>query len=252
MSFLNQVVEFCKVLGSAVVGPNSAVVYNLTGIGGFRLGEDGTPEGTDESDDGGEQAHEQEAYGALGIIGCPLPPEGDLFAETIAVRREDGLVPAATRDLRINRAVNPGGGSSTPQPGQQMFAGYGGAFLSHSIAPGTSRTNVSTWYVPHDFDGSGVPQKAHAIQMTPGQGISIVHASGLRIDLLDDAGIGPGIVASVDGSTFLRMSAGEVTVQAAKIMLKGNVYLGAAAEAGVPMLGGPITPPSPSVFISPV
>ena len=72
------------------------------------------------------------------------------------------------------------------------------------------------------------------------------------LSLTEDTGNGPGVVVAVNGSTFLRMSPGEVTIQAARIMLKGNCYLGAAAEGGVAMLGGAITPPSPSVFVSPV
>jgi hypothetical protein len=139
-----------------------------------------------------------------------------------------------------------------------MFVGYGGAFLSHAMTAentGSKKGNVSTLYVPHDFDGSGVPQKAHAISIDPTPGnssITLVHASGLVLTLTEDAGAGPGIVASVDASTFLRMSAGELTLQAAKVMLKGAVYLGAQAEAGLPLLPGVASPPGPSVFVSPV
>lgn len=233
-------------------GLHAATLYNLTGIGGFELDEDGGVTGGDESDTGGEQAHEQEVFGSLGFIGRPLPPDGDLFAEAIAVRTDDGLIAHAFRDLRLHRAVNPGGGATTPREGQLMFAGYGGAFLSHAMAPGGG-ANVSTWYLPYAFVG-GVPTKAHAITLDPSDGgsVSVVHGDGIFFTLSHDTGAGPGIVASIGSETFLRMTAGEFSVSAAKILLKGNVYLGRQAELGVSLLGGPITPPSPSVFVSPV
>lgn len=252
MSFLNQVVEFAKVLGSAVGGPNAATLFNVTGIGGFALDADGQVTGADDADDGGEQAHEQETFQALGVIGRPLPPEGDLFAEALTLRTADGLVPFAFRDLRLHRALNPGGGTTTPREGQLMFAGYGGAFLSHALTP--AKTNVTTLYVPYAFVG-GVPTKAHAISIDPSAGnssVSIVHGDGVFFTLTEDAGAGaPGIAWAVDASTFGRISAGEFVVNAAKIMMKGNVYLGAAAELGAPLLPGPTSPPGPSVFISP-
>lgn len=240
------------------MGSNAAVVYNLTGIGGFSVDDDGQIDGEDESDEGGEQAHEQEWFSALGVIARPLPPEGDLFAEALALRTDDGLVPYAFRDLRINRALNPSGNPVTPAAGQLLFAGYGGAFLSHAMTEGnvgSKRGNVTTLYVPYLFDSSGVPTKAHAISIDPTTGqssITIVHGDGVFFSLTEDAGTGSaGIVATVDGSTFLRMSPGELTLNAAKITLKGNCYLGAQAEAGLPLLPGVASPPGPSVFISP-
>ncbi len=258
MSFLNQVVEFCKVIATSVSSSNGAVLYNLTGVGGFTLDEDGEIDGEDESDDGGEQAHEQEGYGALGILGRPLPPEGDLFLEALALRSEDGLIPYAWRDLRLHRAVNPSGGTTTPAEGQLMFVGYGGAFLSHSMTEadvGSKRGNITTLYVPYAFDSGGIAQKAHAIIVDPTEGnssIQLIHGDGVRLTLSEETGSGPGLVAAVDGSTFLRMAAGELTLQAAKVTLKGNVYLGASAETGLPLLAGVASPPSPSVFVSPV
>lgn len=254
MSFLNHVVEFCRVIASSVGASNGATLYNVAGIAGFATDEDGAVTGEDTSDDGGEQAHEQEVYGALGVIGRPLPPEGDAFTEALAVRTDDGLVPYAFRDLRLHRALNPGGGGVTPREGQLMFVGYRGAFLSHSLTTDKS-SNVTVLYCPYDFDGQGVAQKAHAIILDPTEGnraISIVHGSGVFVTLSEDTGSGPGIVASVDGSTFLRMSPGELSVSAEKILLKGNVYVGRAAEAGIPLQGGPISPPCPSLFVSPV
>ena len=244
MSFLNHVVEFCKVIASSVGGANGATFYSVAGIAGF----DGAE---------GEQAHDQEVYSALGVIGRPLPPSGDLFAEAIAVRTEDGLLPIAFRDLRLHRAINPSGTPTTPREGQVMFVGYGGAFLSHSMtaeATGSKRGNVSAWYLPYQFAADGTPQRAHAIVLNPADpsSVTIAHGSGLFFTLTEDAGSGPGIIASVDGATFFTLRAGEFTVNAEKILLRGNVYLGRAAEAGAQLLGGPISPPSPSVFVSPI
>jgi hypothetical protein len=246
VSFLNHVAEFVRVIASSVRGANGATLYDVAGIAGF------------DAADEGEQAHEQEIYQSLGVIGRPLPPEADLFAEAIAVRTEDGLLPVAFRDLRLHRGVNPGGGATTPREGQLMFAGYGGAFLSHSMTAdptGSKKGNVSVLYCPGKFDADGVPEKAHAVILDPSTGnsnVTIVHSSGIFFTLTEDTGTGPGIIASVDGSTFFRMSAGEFTVNAEKILLRGNVYLGRAAEAGVQLLGGPVSPASPSVFVSSV
>lgn len=248
MSFANHVVEFCKVIASSVGGRNGATLFNVAGIGGF--------DGADE--DEGEQAHDQEVFQSLGIIGRPLPPDGDLFAEALTVRTEDGLVPFAYRDLRLHRALNPSGNGTTPREGQLVFAGYGGAFIGHSMTAdpsGSKRANVTTIYVPHSFDGAGVPQKAHAIIVDPSDGnssITLVHADGVFLTLSEETGTGPGLVASVGSSTFLRITDGECTLQAERVLLKGNVFVGRAAEAGVQLMGGPISPPCPSLFVSPV
>lgn len=253
MSFLDNVVAFAKVIASALAGPSSEVVYNMTAGGGFKLDAQGNVV-EDDSDEAGEQATDQVGYGPLGWIGRPLPPDGIEFAEAACLRNDDGLAPFGWRDPRINRALNPGGSGGTPAPGQLLFAGYHGAFLSHAAQDDGS--TISTWYVPHDFDADGVPAKAHTISIDPTPGnssISIVHASGLFLQLTENTGGGaPGIVAAVDDTTFARIKPGEVWIQASKIMLKGNVYLGAQAEAGLPLLAGAASPPSPSVFVSPV
>jgi hypothetical protein len=250
VSAIDAVAAFCKVIGSALVGPSSETTYDLATIGGFA--------GFGSSAGGGEQATGQVGYSSLGILARPLPPEGDDYAETVALRVDGGLAPFGWRDMRLHRAANPGGSGGTPAPGQILVGGYGGAMLSHAMTEGdvgSRRANIATWYLPFEFDGDGVPSKAHTISMDPTPGnssISIVHADGIRVALTADTGAGPGLVIAVDGSTFLRMSAGELTVQAAKITLKGNVYLGAQAEAGLPLLAGPGSPPCPTLFVSPV
>lgn len=243
MSFLNQVLEFCKVIASSVGGTNTTTLYDVAGIGGF----------DDESDAAGEQAHEQECFTGLGLVGRPLPPDGALFCEAACARTEDGLVPLSFRDLRLHRALNASGAAVTPAAGQLMFVGYGGAFLSHALTAentGSKKGNVSTWYCPYSFSGDGTPSKAMAIALDPSEpkpNLTIVHGSGAIITLTDD-----GITLAIDGSTFMTLRPGEFSVTAAKIMLKGNCYLGAQAEAGLPLLPGVASPPGPSVFVSPV
>lgn len=246
MSALNQVIDFCRVVASSLGSDNRATLYNVAGIAGF------------DGEDDGEQANDQEVFSALGVVSRPLPPEGDLFAEAIAARGEDGLLPFAMRDLRIHRAIN-AGGSSAPAEGQTMFAGYGGGFLSHGLTAGNSgskRASVTTIYVPYAFDGDGAPTKAHAIVIDPTEGnssIQLIHGDGVFFTLTEDAGNGsPGIVWATDDATFGRAGGGEFVVQAEKITLKGNVYVGAQADTGLPLLAGPSSPPCPSFFVSPV
>ncbi len=249
MSAIDELFAYVRVLSSVLLGTSREPAFNVSAIGDFETGADADP-------NQGENAVEQLAHGPLGYVGRPLDPDDDGFAEAIALRIDSGLQPLGWRDLRINRLLNPGGSGSTPAKGQLAFAGYGGAFLSHSMteaASGARKANISVLYVPHDFDGSDVPQKAHAIIVDPTDGnsnITLVHSSGCRVTLAEDTGSGPGILLSVNGQTFLRLVDGELAVSAAKILLKGNVYLGAAAELGIPFAGGPAMPPSPSVFLS--
>ncbi len=236
-----------RVLSSTLLGRVGEPAFNVSAIGDFETDADADP-------NQGENAPEQLAHGPLGFISRPLDPDSDGFAEAIALRVDGGLQPFGWRDLRLNALVNPGG-ATTPQKGQQMLVGYGGGFLSHSLtaaASGSRKANILTWYCPHQFSGS-TPAKAHAIILDPTNGnsnVTVVHANGCRITLADDTGNGPGILLSVDGQTFARMTAGEFSVSAERILLKGNVYLGATAELGIPFAGGPAMPPSSSVFLS--
>jgi hypothetical protein len=82
------------------------------------------------------------------------------------------------------------------------------------------------------------------IDTTPGnECVSLVHGDGHSIDLKKDKEV----VVGIDASTFFSMKPGEFSMSSAKILLKGNVYLGRAAEGGLPL--SPSTN-SPSVFAS--
>lgn len=251
MSLVDQVCAFGRVLASRLV--NGEPVYSVAGIAdfaGFGAGE------ADLTESRGEQAPDAVGYGALGTFGRPLPPDATGVAEVVALRTDGALNPFGWRDLRIYTAINAGGAGGAPADGQTGIGGYGGAMLTHMQSDslsGSKKADLTTLYVPYQFDGSGVPTKALTISMNPDtESISILHSDGPRIDLLHDTGAGPGMVFTIDGSTFCRMSAGEFTVHAAKIMLKGNCYFGREAEAGCPLYAGPISPPGASTFISAV
>ena len=254
MGMFDEVLEFAKVIASEITGPNTDVKLNLGGIGSFEEAE------TDET---GEVSPEEEVYQSLGIIGRPLPPDGtdddDLFCDSLAARASDGLKPFAFRDLRLNRAVNPGGApGTTPAEGQIMFVGYGGGFLSHSLTAtdsGDQKANIEVWYAPYEFS-SGTAAKAHTIVMdtTPGnESVSITHGDGVFIQMSADTGGGSaGMTFAVDNDTWGKMEPGLIFWQASAIQLKGNVGVGAQPELGIPLLGGPVSPPCPSLFLSPV
>lgn len=113
------------------------------------------------------------------------------------------------------------------------------------------RPNIHVIYCPYDYNTKGEPTKAHAIIVDPSdpnESITITHGEGYQLALTK----ADGLMAVLDSSTFMRMMPGEFLVQAPKIMLNGACYLGAQAEVGVPLLAGPASPPSPSLFVSPV
>lgn len=229
------VASFVRVLGSTVLGKHSAVlVGGEGGVGGFDAGDPDEP---------GEQFTDAEAYGAPGIVFRPRPPEriGDetLSAEAYAVRTGGGLVPLAWRDLRLNRRF------SAPKPGSVALVGYGGGFLA--LDDNASKESVATLYVPYDFSG-GVATKAHLIMVSPDEGIAVVHANGSAVTLNDE-----GLVLRSDtGAARLILKGDQITMQAQKTIVQGNLAVGANPVGAVPLLPGAASPPCPSLFVSPV
>lgn len=115
-----------------------------------------------------------------------------------------------------------------------------------SFAQFDGDTGGWTCYVP-EFDGGGSVTGAYVITVDPTQRtIQLIHPEGFSVMLTKD-----GIVQRADGSTYAELKKGSFTVNAGKIMLRGACYFGASAEAGVPLLPGLASPPSPSVFVSP-
>jgi hypothetical protein len=228
--------SFVRVIGSTVVGEHSAVLWG--GEGAVGDVDDPLGEGP------GEKFIDKEQYTGP-VVWRPRPPADvggkQVGAEGIAVRKGGGLIPLVARDLRLQRTL-------PPKVGTTGLSSYGGGFLSFD--DNAAEESVMTLYVPYAFV-DGVPTKAHAIIVDPTDGnesISITHGEGYQLSLTKE----DGLVALLDADTFLRAKPGEFTLQAPKIMLKGNVYLGASAETGIPLLAGPASPPSPSVFVSPL
>lgn len=224
-----------KVVASEVSGETAAVLWNVVGVG---------PDDAD--DEQAEQGHGQEVFGGLGHFGRPLPPDGDEFLEALGVRTSDGVVPIASRDLRLNRSVNPSGGGAIPKEGQILQAFYGGGFISgERVAGGGS---LMVWYCPYDFDGDGIPQKAHCITLDPTPGnesLSIVHGDGYGLQCSSAEGW---TLCTPDGESWARLKDGEFLVNCAKIMLQGNVAVGASVATAAPLAASST---STSFFVAP-
>lgn len=237
------VLSFATVVGSSINEQTKTVQISTSGVGSF-----GTEENDfslDFGDEAGELADNQDMYGPLGILSRPLDPEKiagrDYRAEVVAARTADGLIPIAWRDLRFERYF-PGG---IPK-GTVRMVGYGGGFASFDMSDNVE--NIYTIYLPYDFV-NGTPTKAHAIivDSNPDNGITVTHGDGYQVALTSD-GI---LMRTSDDSTFFHMKEGVISQSAAKIFLKGTVYVGQAGEAGVPLLPGAASPPCPSLFLSP-
>jgi hypothetical protein len=193
-SFSGFVLTFFRVLGSTVAGKHSAVLYGLEGS----IGDLDDPDG----DTPGEQVPAVEAYGALGLLARPRPAEtiaGEVLnVEGYGARTPKGMVPFATRDLRLNRRF------PNPKPGTVALVGYGGGFLSFDDADGD--TSLGTLYVPYARDGSGNVTKAHMISVgKDGNGtpfVGIISGEGPRFTLLGHEVV----VASKDGSNRLEVN----------------------------------------------
>lgn len=204
-----------------------------------------------------EREIDSEAFGAPGIVFRPREPEtirtpnGEFYAEVGAeamVARRGRLTPLAWRDLRLNLRF------PAPKPGSVAMVGYGGGFVSlddyvpPSQDPGLRPYEILqatrfTIYVPALTAQQSTPAKAHAIIVDPEtSAISVIHADGMAIVLTDE-----GITLRAGDSTWIKMEDGAITIAASKIVLAGNVALGASPATAVPIAP---TVVSPSVFVS--
>lgn len=242
-----------RVTGSSIAGPSSAVLIGGKGLGGFGFGD---------PDEGGEEINDAEAYGAPGIVFRPRLAETiedeRVGAEAMSARMSYGLVPLAWRDLRWNRAF-PG-----PEPGTMAFVGYAGGSLAWedleedaenwTPPPGSSgpppkvMNQRGTLYVPYAKDGNGTPLKAHVIQLDPSGALQVIQGDGYSITLDPDNGI---VLRDSSGSSWISMKDGKIDIVGQQVNIRGNVALGANPEAGLPLLPGPASQPTPSVFFSP-
>jgi len=241
----SRVMGFAKVVGSSFSDKAVEMLLDLGGIGA--------------DDDPGAEADEtrdkQEIYTALGVFGRPRDPDTadpDLFAEVLAARVGDGLVPIGFRDPRILEWVNKGSSPpTTPKKGQTGIGGYGGAFLSfETIDQSGMPVNIAALYVPYARNGSGVPQKAHLITLDPTAGnesIGLVHGEGFAV-LMSNLEL---MLRGGDQNTFLSMKPGTITANATNISLTGNVIVGKGTGVALPLLAGAASPPCTALWVYP-
>lgn len=213
------VTTFFRILGSTVVGQHSAVLEGLEGgVSGF---------GSLDEDVPGEQMTDVEAYGALGLVVRPRPPEqiGDnvLAAEGIGIRTPAGLLPVARRDLRLNRRF------PAPGVGTVALVGYGGGYLSFDDAEGGESTLV-TLKVPYGA-------KSHTITVTPNGSLKLLHGDGGKIEMK--------VGGSLDLNGVIIDSSGNLTSPAeVRAMGPAGVKLSTHPH---PTAMGPSGPPTPGV-----
>lgn len=226
---LQQIASFLfsavRVVGSTVAGKHSVVLVGGDGSGGAGM--------TD-----------AEAYGGLGLVFRPRPPETvdgeELHAEAMSARLGSGLTPLAWRDVRLHRAF------SNPKEGTMALVGYGGGFLA--IEDTANKLSAMTMYVPYAYSG-GEPQKAMAVAIDPEQeSLMLVHGDGYAVVLDKDNGI---TNRSSDGKSYTQLKGGAFSVVADTISLQGNVSAGANTATAIPLLPGVASQPTTSVFFSP-
>lgn len=253
------ILQFAKVVSSSLFEPpgggnTKPVQFSIEGVGdpsgldGFE-GEIPTEESTGEQDDA-------DIFGVLGVTARPLPPSTaatvNEHAEVICIRMTDGLVPIASRDVRLKMF------GAAPNEGTVALVGYGGGY--HSIAPvdngDLTKGAIQTIYCPYDFDSSGVAQKAHSITFDPTGGneaITVVHATAGSFLMYDD-GIKPPWqrMQSPDGQTFIMVEDGKLTLQSDQLILNGGmVVVGNPIGPIVPLIAGIASPPCPRLFLNP-
>lgn len=248
MGAFDFVSQFARVLGSSINPKTYAIQVDLGGIGSF--------EESETADDQGEVSPQSEFFGSLGFVGRPRNKQTikgiEYFCEALCMRTADGLVPVSWRDLRLN-SFFPNG---VPE-GRIGMVGYGGGFHTIDLTEannGDQKTSIHFIYAPYSFS-NGTPSKAMAICLdtTPGaENISMSiggGTSGYQMTMNEADGLQ---VRTPNTGTCFNIREEEVLITAKKIMLKGNVYVGSQAEAGIPLLAGAASPPCPSLFVSSV
>lgn len=249
MGWVDFVVGFGKIVATSIE-------VETGGILGQVLGMVGSLDENEKDENAGELSPKEDLFGSGGVLFNPLPPEKiknkPYACDVVYVKRGDKLVPIAYRDLRLSRSFPSG-----LKKGSVALAGYGGGFYSLDLTSnnsGSRKANIHVIYCPYDYDGSGVAGKAHSVILDPTSGsesVSITHGAGLQISMTESQGI----LFNISSDSWAQFSDGLALIQFPKIMLKGNVYLGAQAETAVPFLGDAAAtpsplPPSPSVFLS--
>lgn len=239
MGIADDVFTIGKIVATSIAESTGAILNDVIGHVGF--GDNPDDEST------GEESKGMPSFGSLGVVGRALKQSRmngkAAYVEAILLRFKDSLIPVVVRDLRINKRAFPNGLAE----GQTGIANYGGASLTHSIPNGENGGSVGTWYVPYDFNSSGVPQKCHAIVIDPSGGITIAHGDGMAV-VMGDGGL---TLRSQSGVAYLNLNGDTIAMRATNITIQGKVAMGGNPAIAVPLAAGPASPPGPNVFISP-
>lgn len=163
----------------------------------------------------------EEPLGGGAFLFRPRDEDKTGYAEAFTARTEDDLQPLGwMRDLRIAKARGHIG------KGTATMAGYGKAFVSVDDAP-SGGGNIITIYAPFDFDGQGVAQKAHVVQLDTTSGaesVSVVHALGQGLVLTKD---GNAVLRNKDGTVYLSLEGAQMvvggTLKAATSLVGGDI-----------------------------
>jgi hypothetical protein len=242
MALVDYIAAFGRALASSVDPKTKVVMVQVAGIGSM---DPLAPEEGANANQQGEQAEKMPEMGPLGMLWRHLPPgklDGrTVHADVVCLKTADGLVPVAWRDLRLYKAFPDG-----LAEGQIAVAGYGKGF--YSLTLNADGENIHVIYCPYDFNASGTPAKAHCVILDPDQGVSIAHADGMAITMHQQTLT----LRSDTGGARIFMQGDQITQQASKIILQGNVAVGANPAAAVPLLPGAASPPCPSLWLSPV
>lgn len=239
MTPFDLVMQIGRVVGTSI-GKAGGVLAQVVGIGGIDL--------DDEADESGEIGDDQPIFGS-GVVFRPLKPEVidglSVHAEVVCARTADGLVPIAWRDVRLERV------HSGLKEGSVCLPGYKGGFLSHDVS---NDKQISTFYVPTEFDADGAPTEALLITM---------NGDDKSITILTGGTSSPGSMLTLqqadrsltwqttDGSSVMRLEPGKATLQCDQIVLNGTVVVGNPTGAIVPLLAGVASPPCPRLWLNP-
>lgn len=234
MSDFDLALAFVKIVSTSVGEEGKQVLGSLAGFSDGLVDE--------------EVSGDEPLSFALGLLARPMPADADGYAEAVAARLEDGLLPlGGARDLRLSKR------RGNMNPGAQSLVGYGGSFVN--IEPAADGTgDVISIYAPYEHDGGGpgkgTPAKALGITISTSTGeesITIAHALGMAVILNFDGTL---TMRSNTGDARIILDGDTITIQAQKVFVLGNVVLGAQA-AGAQALVASVTN-SPSVWFSTV
>ncbi|HZL93542.1 MAG TPA: hypothetical protein VFB99_07860, partial [Vicinamibacterales bacterium] len=165
-------------------------------------------------------ATRQPLYGQVGFYCRPDPADTTGYAEYLGLDTEDGKLPIAGRDLRLNSKVN-------PKDGEVGAVQYGGGFIS--LAHNADAAGTTTVIYAPKLSGGSV-EKAHAITLdtsTSNLSVSIVHANGMAVLLTQQDKL---VLRNKDGTQLITLDTSELVISGV-IKLFGGVVAGDTSTA---------------------